>query len=313
MLKSHENCQFFTDRSDSSSSCIAQENTQRTQKAFEVTVQAAMNTVRLKFTPKQGEQSVVAKPRNAMLHSTRLLMSREQKGQRLRQLRGDQILNLPQSFLSKLDRNLERVPSLVRALRSALQARDMGLIIDAVRAITLKLVDQPSVSLSGRPPTPVTDFPGEIDHRVQRLDRYYFTALGGPELMLQLFQRPFALPDVREMKPHLLARRIDVWCEVLVLLRELCFTDHDLSARLTGDSFLMQLFTMMSEVSATQCNMCCYRLMLYLSSCSRYTASTAGFPRCSIAAAARAASHALIVHLQQLACSHCRGACLRAL
>eukprot|EP00953_Heterococcus_sp_UTEX-ZZ885_P035162 18161-Heterococcus_DN1.PRE.2 len=236
-------------RSDSSSSCIA-ERTHSTQRSFEVTAEAAMNTVRLKFTPKQGEESAAAKPRNAMLHSTRLLMSREQRGQRLRQLRGDQIVHLPQTkgFVSKLDRNLERVPSLVRALRSALQARDMGLIIDAVRAITLKLVDHPGVSLSGRPPAPVPDFPGEIDHRVQRLDRYYFAALGGPELMLQLFQRPFALPDVREMKPHLLARRIDVWSEVLVLLRELCFTDHDLSARLTSDSFLMQLFTMMSEL-----------------------------------------------------------------
>jgi hypothetical protein len=249
------------DAPNSSSSCIAeQERESTTERAFEATAEAAMNTVRLKFTPKPGEQGTAAKPRNAMVHSTRLLMSREQRGQRLRQLRGDQIVNLPQSFVSKLDRNLERVPNLVRDLRTALQARDMGLIIEAMKAITVKLVDQPGVSLSGRPPAPAPDFPGEI-HRVQRLDRYYFTALGGPELMVQLFQRPFALPDVREMKPHLLARRIDVWYEVLVLLRELCFTDHDLSARLTSDSFLMQLFTMMSEVSATQCNLCCHKCL----------------------------------------------------
>jgi hypothetical protein len=183
-------------------------------------------------------------------------MSREQRGLRARQLRGDQVVNMPQSFVSKLDRNLERVPSLVCGLRRALQARQMAEIVEAVKAITAKLVDQPGVSLSGRLPAPAPDFPGEIDYRVQRLDRFYFTALGGPELMVQLFQRPFALPDVREMRPGVLARRIDVWCEVLVLLRELCFTDHDLSARLTSDSFLTHLFTMMSEVSATFCNTC---------------------------------------------------------
>ena len=74
---------------------------------------------------------------------------------------------------------------------------------------------------------------------------------GGVELILQLLQPPYApASDVRKIKAATLLRRVEVWGEVLSLLRELSFTDSTVADMILGDEQLMVfLFTLLSEVS----------------------------------------------------------------
>lgn len=67
--------------------------------------------------------------------------------------------------------------------------------------------------------------------RVRRLDRDVFVALGGPELLVEVLRRPQSPADARLIPASVVKRDSQVWNITLYILRELCFTDQDLSER----------------------------------------------------------------------------------
>ncbi|CAN0353758.1 unnamed protein product, partial [Discosporangium mesarthrocarpum] len=65
--------------------------------------------------------------------------------------------------------------------------------------------------------------------------------------MSQVLRPPGSPPDARDIAAEVVQSHFTVWNYVLVILRELCFTDPDLSERLATQEFILFLITLMSH------------------------------------------------------------------
>ena len=83
--------------------------------------------------------------------------------------------------------------------------------------------------------------------RVQ--EREFFIQVGGVDLILQLFKKPWSDPDARMTSPATLQRRSELWNEVLVILREVAFAVHSSPNNLFGNDHIIFLFTLLSHAS----------------------------------------------------------------
>ncbi|CAM9848504.1 unnamed protein product, partial [Laminaria digitata] len=83
--------------------------------------------------------------------------------------------------------------------------------------------------------------------QVHRLDREVFVSLGGPDLLVEVLMRPGSPSDARSIPVAIVARDTPVWNMTLVILRELCFTDQDLSEKLGSPELILYLLTMMAH------------------------------------------------------------------
>ncbi|CAN0170088.1 unnamed protein product, partial [Ectocarpus fasciculatus] len=62
----------------------------------------------------------------------------------------------------------------------------------------------------------------------------------------QVLKRPGSPADARSIPAAIVARDMPVWKTTLVILRELCFTDQDLSERLGSPELILYLLTLMA-------------------------------------------------------------------
>eukprot|EP00752_Nemacystus_decipiens_P006451 g5810.t1 len=179
---------------------------------------------------------------------------------------------------------LEGVPEMIADVRKSLHSGDHSALFSAVLAIRTKLVEGTSApfDMPVRPNRTRTGWGGgggggggaEHNHghghghghgheddednednpsnhngfrHVRRLDREAFVSLGGPDLLLEVLRGPGSPADARAIPAAIVARDMPVWNTTLVILRELCFTDQDLSERLGSPELILYLLTLMAH------------------------------------------------------------------
>ncbi|CAM9677454.1 unnamed protein product [Scytosiphon promiscuus] len=184
-------------------------------------------------------------------------------------------------FHKRLRKQLEGVPEMIADVKKNQASGDHAALLAAVLAIRTKLVEGTSApfELPVRPGHSRSghgagggggggggggaehhhghnhDHHGEEDdednpysyRQVRRLDREAFVALGGPDLLLKVLRRPGSPADARNIPAADVERDMPVWNTVLVILRELCFTDQDLSDRLGSSELILYLLTLMAH------------------------------------------------------------------
>ena len=133
----------------------------------------------------------------------------------------------------RIDCSFNDISKCVNTLRSAIETVNLADIQHSVRILFSKMLE---ISL----PDQATSI---ILKRKQ--EREVFVALGGMHLLLKLFEKPFCEPDGRVMSPSLVNRLSELWNEVLVILREVCYTVPSLSEQLFGNSHVVFLFTLL--------------------------------------------------------------------
>jgi Trpc4-associated protein len=69
--------------------------------------------------------------------------------------------------------------------------------------------------------------------------------LGGIDLLLRLFNKPFSEPDARQMTPTIFQRRSELWNEVLVILREVAIAIPTISEKIFENSDIVFLFSLL--------------------------------------------------------------------
>ena len=92
--------------------------------------------------------------------------------------------------------------------------------------------------------------PGEDVFQItpkKRLERESFVSLGGMDQLMRLFRHPFGADDARKMKKTVVTERSDLWNEVLVLMREICYTIPRMSEQFFSKDSIVFLFTLMSH------------------------------------------------------------------
>ena len=70
----------------------------------------------------------------------------------------------------------------------------------------------------------------------KKQERELFVALGGMDLLMRIFEKPFLGSDARQMSQNILSRRSDLINEVLVIIREIAFAVTSLSVHFFSKS-----------------------------------------------------------------------------
>lgn len=76
-----------------------------------------------------------------------------------------------------------------------------------------------------------------------------FCLFTGPETVIKLFAAPFGRADARSLTPDEVKERSELWNDVLVLLRELCYAVPELGPRLFSTRFVLFLFTLLGHAT----------------------------------------------------------------
>mmetsp|Transcript_2530 Transcript_2530/g.3730 ORF Transcript_2530/g.3730 Transcript_2530/m.3730 type:complete len:1042 (+) Transcript_2530:199-3324(+) len=154
---------------------------------------------------------------------------------------------LPAGFVQKIDRHFEHVPDMVLELHAAVTDQKIDQIEAVVSRITDKLVDELGVPLNPRDSYNL-DISLDYDQKMKRLDRDVFVSLGGPELLVTVLHR-LCQNDCEIQSSNLQ----DTCNEILITLRELCFTDQSLSSRVISKDLVLLLFNLLksTEISSS--------------------------------------------------------------
>lgn len=143
--------------------------------------------------------------------------------------------NLPPAATERVDHAHKQMTRCIKVLGVALKSKTWRRIESAVEQIILKLLDsQNPDSLFAMSPS-------------RRLERELFVEFGGIDLLLQLLEAPLSPPDARDIPSSQIQRQVELWNEVLVLLREVCFSLPGLSDSIFSDAHVVFLFTMLSH------------------------------------------------------------------
>jgi Trpc4-associated protein len=142
------------------------------------------------------------------------------------------------SVEKRLDSAFNDISRCVKALRIAIEAVKWIDIGHAVRILFSKVLE-------------VSHHPEESSSTANRKreEREGFIALGGMHLLLRLFEKPFSDPDARSMSSSVINKHTELWNEVLVLLREICYSVPSLSEHLFGNKHIIFLFTLLAHRS----------------------------------------------------------------
>jgi len=129
--------------------------------------------------------------------------------------------------------------SCTKALRQSVDRNNWVGVETAVGDIILTLLDSSSSSSSLFHISPK-----------KKQQRECFVRWGGVDLLLRLFEQPFVTHnDARNFTYPDVGRKCEVWNEILVILREVCFAIPSLSDKVFGTSHVVFLFTMLSHQS----------------------------------------------------------------
>jgi hypothetical protein len=140
---------------------------------------------------------------------------------------------LPPAAIERVDEAHKNMTKGIRLLRTALKSKSWRQIENAVETVILKLLDNQS------PDALFAITPAK------RLERELFVQFGGVQLLLQVLEPPLSEVDARRMPSSQIQRHVEVWNEVLVLLREVCFAVPHLADSVFSDQHLAFLFTLL--------------------------------------------------------------------
>lgn len=138
-----------------------------------------------------------------------------------------------------IDEDYRGIISCIQALRRAVDQINWEGVEAAVGDIILTLLDSGNSNNVLFHVTPK-----------KKQQRECFVRWGGVDLLLRLFEKPFvAHSDARKYSNPDVGRKCEVWNEILVILREVCFAIPSLSGKVFGMPHIVFLFTMLSHQS----------------------------------------------------------------
>jgi hypothetical protein len=143
----------------------------------------------------------------------------------------------PDFVRRRVDAAYDNMHGLVINLRTAVDRADWIEISSVMGNLLTKLLDTPRGG--GR---------GSADEGSSN-DRETFVALGGMHQLRRFLEPPLSPPDARTIPKSNIKARTELWNEVLVLLREICFSTPQLADHLFGRSHLVFLFTLLAHQS----------------------------------------------------------------
>lgn len=180
-----------------------------------------------KWPPTVDEGVALLRPKPNMLD---MLRSREMGG---RMLLTNQSLGVNTKAL--LNDDFNRISSSISDLEEAIQKRNIAEIEQSVAQMLTHMVD-PTASES----------PYDISPR-RKLEREMFATLGGLNALVALIEPPLSGYDARLMASSHVEAKIEYWNEVLVLLREICYSVPNLADNTFTNRHIAFLFTLLSH------------------------------------------------------------------
>lgn len=145
------------------------------------------------------------------------------------------VTNLPVAATRRIDEAHKNITRSIKLLKTALKSKSWRQIENAVELIILKLLDnQNPDALFAITPS-------------KRLERELFVQFGGMQLLLEVLEPPLSQADARHMASSQIQRHVELWNEVLVVLREVCFAVPSLADSIFSDQHLVFLFTLLSH------------------------------------------------------------------
>lgn len=147
---------------------------------------------------------------------------------------------MSRSTQKAIDEEYRGIISCTQALRRAVEQNNWEVVESAVGDIILTLLDSGNSNSNA------------LFHvsPKKKQQRECFVRWGGVELLLRLFEKPFvAHSDARNYTNPDVGRKCEVWNEILVILREVCFAIPSLSEKVFGMPHIVFLFTMLSHQS----------------------------------------------------------------
>ena len=135
----------------------------------------------------------------------------------------------------RLDESFNRISSSIAELSDAIDRHDSAEIERAVAQMLNRMVD-PAGTESSYDITPQ-----------RKQEREMFTALGGLHVLTALIEPPLAELDARKMDRNVIETKVEYWNEVLVLLREICYSVPSLADNVFTDQHIAFFFTMLSH------------------------------------------------------------------
>jgi hypothetical protein len=144
----------------------------------------------------------------------------------------DNMMFIPE-IEKRLDNTFNDISKCVRALSCAIDGVKWTDIQHAIRILFSKMLE---MSLPDQAST--------VNLR-RKQEREVFVALGGMHLLLRLFEKPFCEHDARSMSSAFVNTNSELWNEVLVILREVCYTIPTLSEQLFGNNHIIFFFSLL--------------------------------------------------------------------
>lgn len=144
---------------------------------------------------------------------------------------------VPDFVRRRVDEAYDNMHGLVINLRTAIDRADWIEISSVIGNMLTKLLDVPRSGGRG------------ASDEVTSNDRETFIALGGMHLLRRFLEPPLSPADARSIPKSNIKARTELWNEVLVLLREICFSTPQLADQLFGRNHLTFLFTLLSHQS----------------------------------------------------------------
>lgn len=136
----------------------------------------------------------------------------------------------------RVNAEISRVMDDIRSLSKAIKLGKMEKIEFVVGDILSHVLE--TTSLGGT---------GVSNPLKKRQHRQQFIALGGMDLLLQLFLPPFAPPDARDYNKTQLQDKSEMWNEILVIIREILSVCPSVAERCFDDRHMIFLFTLLTH------------------------------------------------------------------
>lgn len=140
------------------------------------------------------------------------------------------------SIARRIDQQQSGVVDMTEKLRTAMRDASWRQIEDALSEVLTALSDVSSDTYD----------PFQVKGK-KRQQREYFVLYGGLQAVLQFFTLRGVPKNGRTMSPEQMTRRVEVFCIVLVLLRELIVSNASIAEQFFDDSLIATLMTYLSH------------------------------------------------------------------
>ena len=184
-----------------------------------------------------GDNSKSTKP---ILQSMNIIntIHRRELGQRVSYVKNSFDRN---SVVSHLDEKFNYVHENVQSLAQGVQSQKWSVVTVAVRSILNRLLDYSHSQNTTMMP-------------IKKQEYEFFILLGGFDLLLKLFERPFVPSDLTittfsNIDYFNNPRRVEVWNEILVILREISYYVQSSANLLFSQRHITFLFTLLAHPS----------------------------------------------------------------